>query len=581
VAAREIEELLAAHFDAALDDAGAERLEALLAADEDSSVRLAALARVEGLLRARAADRDRAEALTSRVMKAVRREGSRRRFTREVMDDLPRPRLRRSRLVPGLLAAAALLVMVTGGGWLLLRSEPAGVISAAGNPGLVGTKLAYGETLRTRAGEEITLALSDGSRLVLGPGSAAEIPRRREIRLGAGEARLTCESDADNPFSVFASDTEARAVGTEFSVGIEEEEKVKHTVIVTVFSGLVLVTNPWGHLRAGEGQEVASSPGAAPSLLAPAKKKPKSPKPPKAEGDLAKELNLEFTAQPLGEACNFVAGLVNFKLTCDDELAKKKLNLRMSKTPSVSVIRWMALLAGAKAWQLPDGTVVISTEKPKGARELLYVVDDSEEWKKEIEKKLTKKVNFEFVQAPLSECVNFFQQVSEVNMVLDPAVAKKAQAPVTLKMTGATLKLALTWILRMARLEYHLVDRAVFITKAGKPAAGGAGEPSEKLAKVLAKKVSVEFEARPLEECINFVRGLTDAKIVVDPKAFDAGGVDPKTPVTAKLEQLPLKVVLEKLTALVGMRLEYHKGDVIYLTAGKKAAKPPVKPEVF
>ncbi len=86
------------------------------------------------------------------------------------------------------------------------------------------------------------------------------------------------------------------------------------------------------------------------------------------------------------------------------------------------------------------------------------------EWMNDIRRKLEKKVNFEFVQAPLSAAINFLQQVSDVNMIIDPAVKAGGEKPITLKMTQASLKLALDWILKLAGLDYELRDNAVFIS---------------------------------------------------------------------------------------------------------------------
>ncbi|MHC4917057.1 MAG: hypothetical protein ACYTGB_16380, partial [Planctomycetota bacterium] len=97
--------------------------------------------------------------------------------------------------------------------------------------------------------------------------------------------------------------------------------------------------------------------------------------------------------------------------------------------------------------------------------ETLGMSSDAEpEWMANIRRKLEKKVNFEFVQAPLTEAINFLQQVSDVNMIIDPAVKAGGEKPITLKMTQASLKLALDWILKLAGLDYELRDNAVFIS---------------------------------------------------------------------------------------------------------------------
>jgi tetratricopeptide (TPR) repeat protein len=90
--------------------------------------------------------------------------------------------------------------------------------------------------------------------------------------------------------------------------------------------------------------------------------------------------------------------------------------------------------------------------------------ETEEEWRTSIKHKLEKKVNFEFVQAPLDEAVGFLQSVSDVNMIIDPVVKAAGERPITLKMTQASLKLALEWILRLADLDYELRDNAVYIS---------------------------------------------------------------------------------------------------------------------
>jgi hypothetical protein len=583
VSARELEELLAAHFDGALDDAGAGRLDAALGRDEEALRRLAELARVEGLLRAGAAGGKVEGRLTARVLATLHRAGSRRKFVKEVMQDLPSPRPRR--WLPRLMAAAALLLVALAGGWLLVRRGSAGTVASADRAGLAGSSVSYGQKLETAAGENLRLSLADGSTLALLPRTRASVSARRRVSLEAGEIALKCRADRSNPFSVLAHGTEGRAVGTEYTVTVKEKKEMKPTVIVSIVTGLVLVTNDWGSLQAGEGKTVVSAEGRAPALLA---EKPAAPKPApkKAEGALAKSVSAEYVEQPFDEVCKYLSGL-GPKVNCDGNLAKTPITLRLSKVPLVAHIRWLARLSKAKAYELPDKSILITTTRPKGGTELLYVADDSEEWKKEVEKKLKKKVNFEFVQAPLTEALNFLQQVSDVNMVVDPAVRKK-NPPITLKMAQAPLRLALSWILKLADLEYRLVDHALFITKAGKPAAGGGAEPSAKLTKALGKKVSLEFTEQPLEECINYCRGLTDANVIVDPKAFAAGKVDPKTPVTLRLEKVSLRTALEKITGTAGLSVEFRKGNVVFITlpAGKSPAaeqkpKPKPKPEVF
>jgi transmembrane sensor len=98
------------------------------------------------------------------------------------------------------------------------------------------------ESLSTAIGDYRRLPLPDGSMLELN--TASELRFRlsgklREIELAAGEARFRVTHDAGRPFVVSAGNTVIRAVGTEFTVRIQETGKVD----VIVAEGVVAVTH--------------------------------------------------------------------------------------------------------------------------------------------------------------------------------------------------------------------------------------------------------------------------------------------------------------------------------------------------
>lgn len=91
---------------------------------------------------------------------------------------------------------------------------------------------------------------------------------------------------------------------------------------------------------------------------------------------------------------------------------------------------------------------------------------EEEAWVREIRRKLQERVSFEFVETPLSEAVQFLQNLTKVNMILDPqAIEEIGDVPITLRVTRMSLDLALGWILRLAGLQYALKDNAVFISR--------------------------------------------------------------------------------------------------------------------
>lgn len=134
------------------------------------------------------------------------------------------------------LAAAAAIVLIVGAGYgldLPMRLQAD----------------AYTATGQTR-----TVALSDGSSVVLNTASAIAIdysPGARRIRLLRGEALFTVAKDASRPFLVDADTGEARALGTAFAVRREDEG-----VSVTVLESRVSVS-----YLAGRSPVVELSPG--------------------------------------------------------------------------------------------------------------------------------------------------------------------------------------------------------------------------------------------------------------------------------------------------------------------------------
>lgn len=122
------------------------------------------------------------------------------------------------------------------------------------------------ETLETRVGENRTVTLADGSRLVMGGRTRVAIrigATRRELDLLQGEALFSVAKDPARPFQVMAGSASVTALGTEFNV-----RRSKDRVVVAVLEGrvmvqpvLAMVPVPWiediGPTRArGDGQSV-------------------------------------------------------------------------------------------------------------------------------------------------------------------------------------------------------------------------------------------------------------------------------------------------------------------------------------
>ncbi|MHC4916801.1 MAG: hypothetical protein ACYTGB_15055, partial [Planctomycetota bacterium] len=88
----------------------------------------------------------------------------------------------------------------------------------------------------------------------------------------------------------------------------------------------------------------------------------------------------------------------------------------------------------------------------------------------------------------------------------------------------------------------------------------------ENLRKTLEEEVNLEFTEEPLENCINFLRGLTKANVIVDTKAFQGDGVDPKTPITLRLQKTRLSVALKWVCRMAKLDYALVNGAVFIST---------------
>jgi transmembrane sensor len=115
--------------------------------------------------------------------------------------------------------------------------------------------VAFGQTtLRTQLGERREVTLSDGSVVDLAPSSEVRVRYRvhsRSVLLDRGQALFHVAKNAERPFTVEASGTQVRAVGTVFDV-----ERTEQSVSVTVVEGRVTVTEqPDAHDSGGASPE--------------------------------------------------------------------------------------------------------------------------------------------------------------------------------------------------------------------------------------------------------------------------------------------------------------------------------------
>ena len=141
-------------------------------------------------------------------------------------DETPprRPIFRRRSFI----AAAASLALVVAGGTVIYALQQA--------------RHNQHEIFATSVGEQRTIRLVDGSRLQLNTDSRVEVTftsAKRSVRLVAGEAYFSVETDRRRPFTVHAAGGVVKAVGTAFTVRLRDNDAVE----VTVEEGQVAITS--------------------------------------------------------------------------------------------------------------------------------------------------------------------------------------------------------------------------------------------------------------------------------------------------------------------------------------------------
>lgn len=125
-----------------------------------------------------------------------------------------------------------------------------------------------------------------------------------------------------------------------------------------------------------------------------------------------------------------------------------------------SLIRLFLLIAFG-SW-LPVGVAAVEVELEwPGEKE-----GREEAWRAPFDKALDRRVSFEFVETPVMECIRFLQTLTNLNIVVAPKAFGGGEQPtVNLKVTNMRLETALTWVCRVAGLEWEVEDQAIHIFK--------------------------------------------------------------------------------------------------------------------
>ena len=294
---------------------------------------------------------------------------------------------------------------------------------------------------------------------------------------------------------------------------------------------------------------------------------------------LARRVTFEFVETPLTEVIPFLQMLTKMSIILDPDLdrSKREITLRVTKMTLARALRWMLRLVELD-YILKDGAVFISTPGKIDAESSPRI--EAATWEDELRRALGRKVSFDFVDTPLTHAISFLQTVSKANMFLDPhALRKGDNAPVTLKVKDMVLEEALKRVVKLADLDYALIDEAVFVSTPERLAEVRSREESRRAAeakasehegwnweramkRVFARKVTFEFVDTPLSEAMSFLQTLTKVSMILDPKATEGR----EEPITLRATNMALGPAFRWMLRLADLDCTYKNGAIFVST---------------
>ncbi len=174
-------------------------------------------------------------------------------------------------------------------------------------------------------------------------------------------------------------------------------------------------------------------------------------------------------------------------------------------------------------------------------------------------------VTLNFVDASLSDVIEFLRSVHELNVVQDPEVDKSGKIHVTFKVMELRLDNALTLLLRSVGLEYGVFDDIVFISTPE----GILKKKEEALLRQLSDlKISADFDQVPLQEVLDFVQDFISVPIVMDGSVPEA---TKKKLVTIRMKDTSTEEFLGLLMETSGCKYDVLDGPSIVVSLASPA----------
>lgn len=270
-------------------------------------------------------------------------------------------------------------------GWTAAALGVVATLLAAALAGWLG-QLRGVQLYQTRAGEQRSILLAEGSRVTLNSASTVEVELdrgRRIVHLLSGEALFRVSHDSARPFDVYAEDAVVRAIGTEFNVDLRA-----NYAAVTVLQGRVAVMSasqaslPTAPQRVTPGGGTRQRPERFPAprgaLILEAAQRvyitPTGLSEPRPVSDLAATTawtnrQLVFEHRPLGEVVQEVNrdGGEHIRIDSAALSAREVTGVIELEDPG-SLLRFLADVPGVVIHRAPDGTSVVTLRREPPAR---------------------------------------------------------------------------------------------------------------------------------------------------------------------------------------------------------------------
>ena len=191
----------------------------------------------------------------------------------------------------------------------------------------------------------------------------------------------------------------------------------------------------------------------------------------------------------------------------------------------------------------------------------------------------------EFVETPLSDVVDYLQDLHHIEIRVDKEALRQAgiseSTEITYNVKGVSLQSGLRLVLQPLDLGYMIRGKVLLITTARKAAVTDINEPDfktlgmivneERIAEALKSPTQIEFTETPLKDVLDYLKDLHHIEIQLDEKALREAGISESTEITHNVNGVPLHSGLRSILWPRGLDCFIHN-EVLFVTTSREAA---------